>query len=208
MNDSTTSVNHLNLAQLANSVERGGNIDSNSSISGSSTHSSSNDKKPVAFPKSTEQIELEHINNQKKVALKRKDKRNKLYNKIMKEQDSNYPHTVTKKKVSYVKSMIEKSRRISQDTNLQASLLKGTLGKRRRQNKKTLTVFTPFEFKTQKRVRLDQDMLPEETAQPYEPLSVQLAKSFKLRDDTNTDHLSKTQSRILTRPKSPTFATT
>jgi hypothetical protein len=56
-----------------------------------------------------------------------------------------------------------------------------------RKNKRTLTVFTPFELRTAKRMRLENELIEKETgqAQPYEPLWLQVQKSFQLRDSTN-----------------------
>ena len=51
--------------------------------------------------------------------------------------------------------------------------------KKNKKRKRTLTVQTPFELKTSKRVRLD---LEEKPSQTYEPLWAQIQKNFKLRD--------------------------
>jgi len=83
-----------------------------------------------------------------------------------------HPMTEVKKKVSYVKSLIEKSKLLAQSSTdaamSQSNVKKSKLGKRT--YKKTLTVATPFELKTQKRVRLDISNEGEEERKPYEPL--------------------------------------
>lgn len=54
--------------------------------------------------------------------------------------------------------------------------------------KKTLTTFNVFDFKTQKRIRIDQEAAENGQEQQqqalYEPLWKQVKDNFKLRDDT------------------------
>ena len=89
---------------------------------------------------------------------KAREKRKRLYSKIMQNQDSNvYPMTEVKKKHSYVRRLVERSKLMLQDELLLASLKKKKTLLKKRTHKKTLTVQNPFEFKTEKRIRIDID---------------------------------------------------
>lgn len=54
-----------------------------------------------------------------------------------------------------------------------------------RKKKKTLTIFTPFELRTAKRIRIETEQMGQTETSTYEPLWLQIQKSFKLRETTN-----------------------
>ena len=76
-----------------------------------------------------------------------------------------------------------------------------------RKKKKTLTIFTPFELRTSKRIRVEAEQMSTKAECSYEPLWLQIQKSFKLRDTTNNHSDQYQLERSLTRPKSPTLHT-
>jgi hypothetical protein len=56
-----------------------------------------------------------------------------------------------------------------------------------RKKKKTLTIFTPFELRTAKRIRIETEQMDQTETSIYEPLWLQIQKSFKLRESTNNN---------------------
>ena len=77
----------------------------------------------------------------------------------------------------------------------------------KRHQRKTLTVSTPFELRTQKRMRVEIEGEQTEKQEQYEPLWAQIQKSFRLRESEGEGDKQREVVRGLTKPKSPVFHT-
>lgn len=77
----------------------------------------------------------------------------------------------------------------------------------KRHQRKTLTVSTPFELRTQKRMRMEIEGEQIEKQEQYEPLWAQIQKNFQLRESKEGEEKQRETVRELTKPKSPVFHT-
>ncbi len=143
---------------------------------------------------------MEEALHAKKAFRKQQEKHAQFYDKL---KVSEIPAAETfsaKKKSVLVESLLQKFP--------EARTPKGTKAKKVASSKcgikrKSLTIATPFEFQTDKRIKRDEDA-EGEYHEPYEPLWAIVKKSFTLREDVEMSNTPKLP-RQLTQPKSPAF---